>query len=843
MMNKEVIWIYKERIVLIAFILLLVPISNSSFYTQATEKTSINEYFLKETQDYLTIQDLNWHFGFFENTAYNGGFINASDYFTQESNDSYIHVREEKDTYKLNIGAYALVPVNQSYVNFTFEAKIKADVADDVKLAVVLLDPITLNYIDGGKWIYHHGVVLETDWMEYTVNYPIKEFDQVYLFFYYSDSSNSITHQEFWIRNLEVTNNSTHTLVETLDSSPTYTSIDEFEWTVGTYSRDLSIPLTAVDHGEYEYSTTTELHLLENGSGTYDAFVGAYARVPLLNGYLKYYAEIRVKASTTEGVSFKIIAYKPNTFEVISSNIITDFDNPGVLDTGYVIKNDLIYIGNYINVTLLFCYEDSSSSNLEQEFWVRNLQVATLTNWTSPIEENETETQYLVSQEDLNWLPGTFSSEKEFQLTLINGGEYFYELSPELHMSETGSGTFDTSVGFIALVPLSNGFCNYSVEVRAKADSADSVSLGVRIYNPETLMFIDSNFEMGFYNPGVADTGYVEKSKDVYIGDYDEVLMLIYYLDGYTGNQQHEFWIKNLQIEVGRNWTCPEDPPDIPGIADDEFEENDDFPSAVYLDINSSYNLFAFDDDYFKFELTELYEINIVLNFTNDATDLDLYLCDYEGNIIAESKTYESIENIEHLTLYSGVYYVVVILYDGEVGTEYTLKTTITDTGLHDDKYEDNEYLDDAPELQIGQTYNLFYLDYDIFKIILQDDDYIEIEITFDASIIDLDIYLLPENFSGDIDEILAGSESSSSPELIKYKAEYSGVYYIFIVAYLGEDGEDPLNPSAYTMKLSNVVPEESVRDSITIPFSGLAMLIAIFSLVAIYKRTKNKLH
>ena len=98
-----------------------------------------------------------------------------------------------------------------------------------------------------------------------------------------------------------------------------------------------------------------------------------------------------------------------------------------------------------------------------------------------------------------------------------------------------------------------------------------------------------------------------------------------------------------------------------------------------------------------------------------------------------------------------------------------------------DDVFEDNDNLEDAPEIVLGKKFYLIYNDIDYFRFTLNATYNIEVKLEFDYPTINLDLFLLPDNFTGSSDDILASSEETITSETITYEALASGVYFLLV--------------------------------------------------------------
>jgi parallel beta-helix repeat protein len=270
----------------------------------------------------------------------------------------------------------------------------------------------------------------------------------------------------------------------------------------------------------------------------------------------------------------------------------------------------------------------------------------------------------------------------------------------------------------------------------------------------------------------------------------------VYVISGSSGT--YDYFPLNNPIYYGENYTG-----EI--FVDDIYEENDDFYAAKSIIINTTHSLYAWDNDYFVLDLIHTQHIELVLDFNDTAVDLDLYLCDYTGEVVAFSEGYTSPEIINHNCIYTGIYFIVVTYYSGVLGLQYDLFIEVTTSPFQDDGYEDNDYLDEAATLPDEGIFNLFYADIDLFNITLSPDYTYTFTMSFNAQIIDLDMYLLPPDFNGEEDDIAAYSNLYTSPESFTYRPGYSGVYILFILAYV-ENEYDPITPSSYTLTISKTL-------------------------------------
>jgi len=114
----------------------------------------------------------------------------------------------------------------------------------------------------------------------------------------------------------------------------------------------------------------------------------------------------------------------------------------------------------------------------------------------------------------------------------------------------------------------------------------------------------------------------------------------------------------------------------------------------------------------------------------------------------------------------------------------YTLNLEIVE--YSDDGYEENDDITEAAHIEVNTLYSLIANDMDFFYVELTSGINMEITLTFNGAVVDLDLYLFDEDQSTMLDY----SEGYSSLETITYTAGYSGIFYILVNFYSGAAGE-----------------------------------------------------
>lgn len=110
-------------------------------------------------------------------------------------------------------------------------------------------------------------------------------------------------------------------------------------------------------------------------------------------------------------------------------------------------------------------------------------------------------------------------------------------------------------------------------------------------------------------------------------------------------------------------------------VADDGYEENDSISVAKLL-TNGTYSLICNDDDWYYVYGGVGQTITVTITFDNSQSDLDLYICDGTGNIIASSvSTSLNIETASIIVSGAGYFYINVNSYSG-VHNTYSMNVT-----------------------------------------------------------------------------------------------------------------------------------------------------------------------
>ncbi|MHA1532356.1 MAG: NosD domain-containing protein, partial [Candidatus Heimdallarchaeota archaeon] len=276
-----------------------------------------------------------------------------------------------------------------------------------------------------------------------------------------------------------------------------------------------------------------------------------------------------------------------------------------------------------------------------------------------------------------------------------------------------------------------------------------------------------------------------------------------------------------LATKAEINWT-EYSLPDFPD--DDYLEENDDFDYAKTITLDTWYNLACLDFDYFMVEAHRFYHLNVtILTASEDyIIDVGIYasneaFLEHEWNLAVRGEV-----NIK--CPYTGNYFIEISEnYQSLLITNYSLIVTTYPGEIEDDLYEENDIFKEATSLDLfNSTYDLIYADFDYFTISAEEGTNFIVEIVFDNAYIDLDLYILPNDFTGDLSDILVKSESQTSIESVTYITNDAGEF-IILIQNTQIDGIAQF-PTNYTLTLT--------MRRITLQFSAISPLIGLILII-----------
>ncbi|MDC0497473.1 hypothetical protein OAN72_00715 [bacterium] len=197
-------------------------------------------------------------------------------------------------------------------------------------------------------------------------------------------------------------------------------------------------------------------------------------------------------------------------------------------------------------------------------------------------------------------------------------------------------------------------------------------------------------------------------------------------------------------------------------IGDDEYEENDISDEAKDITTEQAITAVQFDDDWYRFEVTEANSfLSVIASFThaNGNIDLALYAAANLLNPLGTSTTQANNETIR-VEGTPGIYYIKVTGDDSNQA--YQLLWTVTP----DDQYEDNDLIGDAFEItdSEGAPIDAIQFDEDWFEIEVEPG---HIRVFFDLDFINAEGDLNLAIFNSDEEELMSVDTEEDGENII----------------------------------------------------------------------------
>ncbi len=150
----------------------------------------------------LGIANINWSHGLQVRNKLIFSATPGSGYDCDVS-ENEVHIYETTGTYDVHVGAFAVFPVTNGVLSFSFEARSKADHVDLPRIWTALYDSSTNEMIYLWRTISPSGV-LDTGFRSFNYTVILEKHTEVIAFFFYPDGWSANWNQEFWIKNLEI---------------------------------------------------------------------------------------------------------------------------------------------------------------------------------------------------------------------------------------------------------------------------------------------------------------------------------------------------------------------------------------------------------------------------------------------------------------------------------------------------------------------------------------------------------------------------------------------------------------------------------------------------------------
>ncbi len=339
--------------------------------------------------------DFSWNAFIYERYDFTSPTYDDSIEYSVDETMIYLH---ELDTFDCVSTVYTIVPVTNDHLVISGELRAKADYSDAKNAAVVVSDPITFTRenMNIPVILYFKDDSLDSGFQYFGVDYYLPGYTEALLEFRLDDGWSVDYDQTLWVKNFQVHTDGELPLRSQVSIIPDLTIYD---WSFGTFTRDSfsspSPPLTPIIGGDFEHSVnSTHAYVGELGSGTNEAFVGAYITVPVIDEQLAISFNAYATCDANYLTSMQIRFFNPETkdrilrtLEIIHSNKINN-----TIENQYIEFN--VTIPGLDEVIVFFFYEDGShwgsSGNDNHKLWISELNVFTIDyDYPSILCENE----------------------------------------------------------------------------------------------------------------------------------------------------------------------------------------------------------------------------------------------------------------------------------------------------------------------------------------------------------------------------------------------------------------------------------------------------------------------
>ncbi|MHA1732893.1 MAG: clostripain-related cysteine peptidase [Promethearchaeota archaeon] len=197
------------------------------------------------------------------------------------------------------------------------------------------------------------------------------------------------------------------------------------------------------------------------------------------------------------------------------------------------------------------------------------------------------------------------------------------------------------------------------------------------------------------------------------------------------------------------------------GIGNEYSGYETDISTGTYPD------LVCIDNDYYNVTITAGNWLNATVWFGEAGGDLDLYLYDPSGSLVAWALSSDDDEVILYHAADTGEY--TLLVYPYEVNLNYTL--VLSYTSLTDDSFEPNDFFEDARTITFGTAYpGLASWNWDFYEVTVPAGVRFSFEIEFDHTKGDLDLYV----FQGTFDDLVDCSAGTGDLERVTWSASAS---------------------------------------------------------------------
>ena len=171
-----------------------------------------------ESEDFLRIGNFTWIEAAFTPHYETGYATLVTETFGSTITENTINVFELPDSnYHLYAGVYALVPIINGTLSFSFQGRASANYKECVIMGVATIDPSDMKYLNVSRpydlQSQYDPNYFDTGYNSFQYNFTYQGYSEVYLFFFYVDATSAFWDQNIWVDDLKI-----YTLNNILDS-------------------------------------------------------------------------------------------------------------------------------------------------------------------------------------------------------------------------------------------------------------------------------------------------------------------------------------------------------------------------------------------------------------------------------------------------------------------------------------------------------------------------------------------------------------------------------------------------------------------------------------------------
>ncbi|MHA1198683.1 MAG: hypothetical protein ACTSQF_04950 [Candidatus Heimdallarchaeaceae archaeon] len=162
-----------------------------------------------ESSEFLKIGDFTWIEDAFIPHYETGYATPTSETFGSTITENTINVYElPNNDYHLYAGVYALVPVVNNTLSFSFQGRASANYKECVIMGVATIDPSDMKYLNVSRpydlQSQYDPNYFDTGYNPFEYNFTLQGYTEVYLYFFYVDATSAFWDQNIWVDDLKI---------------------------------------------------------------------------------------------------------------------------------------------------------------------------------------------------------------------------------------------------------------------------------------------------------------------------------------------------------------------------------------------------------------------------------------------------------------------------------------------------------------------------------------------------------------------------------------------------------------------------------------------------------------